>query len=206
MFWVIVEQIWLQKRPRNGSKWSTEYMYHICYYVSNCSSWSVVFEANLTAEPSLFAYMKYGSRRKVRPKIRHLAPLDDRACAFKEEWVYRGRKVPGSFCVDLCVFTTRHFMLSLTFLFVVMFFFQSYLALWTTCLGTMCFSPCICLFILHALLSVFCSSSLCQGLAAAFIDGVLWALHLTFITVDIFAALFNCTPMGRTSDWMMAPA
>ena len=27
-------------------------------------------------EPSLFAHMKYGSRRRVRPKIRHLAPLD----------------------------------------------------------------------------------------------------------------------------------
>ena len=26
-------------------------------------------------EPSLFAHMKYGSRRKARPKIRHLAPL-----------------------------------------------------------------------------------------------------------------------------------
>ena len=41
----IVEQIWLQKRPRNGSKWSTEY--HICYYVSNCSSWSVVFKSSV---------------------------------------------------------------------------------------------------------------------------------------------------------------
>ena len=40
---------------------------------------------------SLFAYMKYGSRRKVQPKIRYLAPLD--GCAF-EEWVYGGRKVP----------------------------------------------------------------------------------------------------------------
>ena len=27
-------------------------------------------------EPSLFAHMKYGSRRRVRPKIRHLAPVD----------------------------------------------------------------------------------------------------------------------------------
>ena len=45
-------------------------------------------------EPSLFTHMKYdGSRRRVRPKIRHLAPLDGWACAF-EEWVYGGRKVP----------------------------------------------------------------------------------------------------------------
>ena len=49
----------------------------------------------VTPEPSLFAHMKYGSRRKVRPKIRHLAPLDVCTCAF-EEWVYGGRKVPKS--------------------------------------------------------------------------------------------------------------
>ena len=41
--------------------------------------------------PSLFAHIKYGSRRRVRPKIRHLAPLDVCACAF-EEWVYSGQK------------------------------------------------------------------------------------------------------------------
>ena len=35
--------------------------------------------------------MKYGSRRRVQPKIRPLAPLDGCACAF-EEWVYGGRK------------------------------------------------------------------------------------------------------------------
>ena len=46
-------------------------------------------------EPSLFAYMKYGSKRRVRPKIRHLALLDGCACTF-EEWVYGGWKVPQS--------------------------------------------------------------------------------------------------------------
>ena len=35
----------------------------------------------------------YGSRRRVQPKIRHLAPLDDCACTF-EEWVYGGWKEP----------------------------------------------------------------------------------------------------------------
>ena len=44
-------------------------------------------------EPSLFAHIKYGSRQRVHPRIRHLAPLDGCACAF-EEWVYGGRKVP----------------------------------------------------------------------------------------------------------------
>ena len=48
---------------------------------------------SLSPEPSLFAYMKYKNRRIVRPKIRHIAPLDGCACAF-EEWVYGGRKVP----------------------------------------------------------------------------------------------------------------
>ena len=47
----------------------------------------------VSPEPSLFAHMKYGSRRRVRPKIRHLAPLDGCTCAF-EEWVYGGRKEP----------------------------------------------------------------------------------------------------------------
>ena len=47
----------------------------------------------VSPEHSLFAHMKYGSRRRVRPKIRHLAPLDGCTCMF-EECVYRGRKVP----------------------------------------------------------------------------------------------------------------
>ena len=49
----------------------------------------------VSPEPSLFAHMKYGSRRRVRPKFRHLAPLDGCACAF-EEGVYGGQKVPKS--------------------------------------------------------------------------------------------------------------
>ena len=47
----------------------------------------------VSPQPSLFAHLKYGSRQRVRPKIRHLAPLDGWACGF-EEWVYGGRKVP----------------------------------------------------------------------------------------------------------------
>ena len=49
----------------------------------------------VSPEPSLFAHMKYGSWRRVRPKIRHLALLDGCACVFKE-WVYGGQKVPWS--------------------------------------------------------------------------------------------------------------
>ena len=49
----------------------------------------------VSPEPSLSTHMKYGSRWRVRPKIRHVAPLDGCACAF-EELVYGGRKVPYS--------------------------------------------------------------------------------------------------------------
>ena len=47
----------------------------------------------VSLEPSLLAHMKYGSRRRVRPKIRHLAPLNGCECAFKE-WVYGEWKIP----------------------------------------------------------------------------------------------------------------
>ena len=47
----------------------------------------------VSLEPLLFAHIQYGSRRKIWPKIRHLAPLDGCVCAFKER-VYGGRKVP----------------------------------------------------------------------------------------------------------------
>ena len=49
----------------------------------------------VSPEPSLFAHIKYGSKWRVRPKIKDLAPLDGCTCVF-EEWVYRGRKVPKS--------------------------------------------------------------------------------------------------------------
>ena len=38
----------------------------------------------VSPEPSLFAHMKSGRRRRVRPKIRYLAPLDGCAYAFEE--------------------------------------------------------------------------------------------------------------------------
>ena len=38
----------------------------------------------VSPEPSLFAHLKYGSRRRVRPNIRDLDPLVGCACAFKE--------------------------------------------------------------------------------------------------------------------------
>ena len=50
---------------------------------------------SVSPEPSLFAHMRYQSRRRDRRKIRHLAPLDGCACEF-EDWVYGGRKVPES--------------------------------------------------------------------------------------------------------------
>ena len=61
----IMEQIWLQKRPRNGSKWSTEY--YICYYVSNCSSWSVVFKSSVChlGKPGITPVFKMASKMAV---------------------------------------------------------------------------------------------------------------------------------------------
>ena len=41
----------------------------------------------------LFAHMNDGSKWRVQPNIRHLAPLDGCTCIF-EEWVYGGWKVP----------------------------------------------------------------------------------------------------------------
>ena len=38
----------------------------------------------ISKEPSLFAHMKYGSRRRARSKIRHVAPLDGYTCAFED--------------------------------------------------------------------------------------------------------------------------
>ena len=49
----------------------------------------------VSPEPLLFPHMSYGSRRRVRPNIRHLASLDGCACVF-EEWIYGGQKVPKS--------------------------------------------------------------------------------------------------------------
>ena len=44
----------------------------------------------VSPEPSLFAHLKYRSRRRIWPKIRRVIPLDGCACAF-EDWVYGGR-------------------------------------------------------------------------------------------------------------------
>ena len=50
----------------------------------------------VSPEHLLFAHIKYGSRRRVRPKIRHLTQLDGCACAF-DGWVYGGRNVSKVF-------------------------------------------------------------------------------------------------------------
>ena len=63
----------------------------------------------VSPEPSLFAHMKYGSRRWLRPKIRHLAPPDGCACAF-EELVYGGQKVPESHELAHLVYETTAYV------------------------------------------------------------------------------------------------
>ena len=68
--------------PTQKIKWASSWDYGT-YHIGD--------QRRLRREPTLFAYMKYGSRRRVLQKIRHLVPLD--GCAF-EEWVYGGRKEP----------------------------------------------------------------------------------------------------------------
>ena len=84
------------------------------FLIFRASSWDYTYHIGdqrrlrqacaVSPEPSLFAHMKYGNRRRVQPKIRHLAPLDGCACTF-EEWVYGGRK--------MCVLFTDQTMTSL---------------------------------------------------------------------------------------------
>ena len=40
----------------------------------------------VSPEPSLFAHIEYGSRRRVRPKIRQLAPLEAAHACLKNEF------------------------------------------------------------------------------------------------------------------------
>ena len=101
------ESFWTGGSPQYGSTKYIHLQYNIwiCYfptvdqtkmsqfmrlwYLSH--KWPAKAQASLrihavSPEPSLFADMKYGSRREVRPNIRHLAPLVGCACAFKNEF------------------------------------------------------------------------------------------------------------------------
>ena len=75
-----------RKYPSYASSWD-----YVTYHIGD--QWRLRRTCAVSPEPSLFAHIKYGSRRRVRPKIRHLAPLDGCACT-TEEWVYGGRKIP----------------------------------------------------------------------------------------------------------------
>ena len=80
--------------------------WYVCYFIK-IEHWQLMRLSNrrpvkaqaslricaVMPEPSLFAHMKYGIRRRVQPKIRPVAPLDGCACAFEEQ-VYGGQKVP----------------------------------------------------------------------------------------------------------------
>ena len=73
-------------------------------------------------EPSLFANMNFGSRRRVRPKSRHLAPRYGCAYVFGE-WIYGGQKVPKShelapFFIMKADKTTKQWSHSSLFMFV----------------------------------------------------------------------------------------
>ena len=78
------------------------------WYLSH--RWPAKAQASLqiravSPEPSLFAHIKYGSRWSVRPKVKHLAPLESCASVF-EEWVYAIISWAGSIFItfsSLCV-------------------------------------------------------------------------------------------------------
>ena len=83
--WLFCSAWWLS---RSGQHMRLRYLSH---------RWPAKAQASLricavSPESSLFAHMKYGRSRRVRPKIRHLAQLDGCACAF-EEWAYGGWKM-----------------------------------------------------------------------------------------------------------------
>ena len=65
------------KGPRNGNKWSTEY--HICYYVSNCSSWCVVFKSNVCHLGKLGITPVFKMASKMAASYRN-APRNENAC------------------------------------------------------------------------------------------------------------------------------
>ena len=104
--WYIIVKYLVKGPPINPYKWScwTSNMSKLMrlWYLSHRRPAKAQASLRIRAvspEPSLFAHMKYGSRRRVQPKIRHLAPLDGCACAFGE-WLYGGRKVPLSHMIS----------------------------------------------------------------------------------------------------------
>ena len=61
--------------------WASSWDYDTCH---TGDQWRLRRACAVSPEPLLFAHMQYGSRRRVRPKIRHLASLDGCACTFEE--------------------------------------------------------------------------------------------------------------------------
>ena len=70
----------------------------------------------VSPELSLFTHMNYGSKRRVRLKLRHLAPLDGCACVF-EEWIYGGQKVPKSHELAHFEYVVPNSIITLTYLY-----------------------------------------------------------------------------------------
>ena len=59
---------------------SKNYLSRGTYHIGDQWRLRWAYPSAVSPEPSLFAHMKYGSRWRVQPKIRHLAPLDGCTC------------------------------------------------------------------------------------------------------------------------------
>ena len=80
-----------KRRQQNNAHFNGYHLSQLMRFWYLSHRWPAKAQASLriravSLEPSLFAHMKYGSRRRVWPKIRHLAPLDGCACGLKNEF------------------------------------------------------------------------------------------------------------------------
>ena len=67
--------------------YSLKYIWEVSSYIFTAVLQQFVQSVGIrtvSPEPTLFAHIKYGSRRRVQPKIRDLASLDGCACAIEE--------------------------------------------------------------------------------------------------------------------------
>ena len=91
--WYLSALVWLTILTRSNLKSQSMSQLMRLWYLSHRRTVKAQARLHILAvspEPSLFAHLKHGSRRRVWPKIRHVAPVDCCACVF-EDWVYGGR-------------------------------------------------------------------------------------------------------------------
>ena len=90
----------------------------------------------VSPEPSLIALIKYGSRRRVRPKISHLAPPDGYTCTF-EVWITEDENNHNLMTWLISVCQYKYLSLAFSFSFWPFFCFSA-LLLASVVSGTSC--------------------------------------------------------------------